>query len=381
MKKYRFAIIACLVIVVVVAAVLAITHSKSQKPAATPEPTVEPSAEPEAAETPEPEKSAYAGTTITVYNWYDYIDPEVLTDFTKETGIEVNYVCFTTNEEMYVQLTKGEGNYDIIVPSDYIIERMVKEGSLAELDFDAMPNTKGILSWMHNPDYDPENKYSVPFMWGTVGILYNSETVEGDVTSWATIFDPSLDREVYMLDSIRDSIGVALKYLGYSMNTQEDAELQAAKELLIKQREDGIVRGYLVDEVKDKMIGGEASYAVMWSGDAMYSIMENENLVYVVPEEGSNVWVDGLCIPASSKNKEAAQVFIDYMCRPDIAYRNMEYIYYCTPIQEVYSMMDEEELAYPGLNPSQEIVDRCEFFHDITDRLDIYEQIWLEIRS
>lgn len=334
-----------------------------------------------AAAYPTEAKSEYAGTTIVVYNWYDYIDPTVIEDFEAETGIKVDYVNFTTVEEMYVKMTAGGGNYDVIVPSDYIIERLIREGLLAELDMSAIPYAGGVTEWLKSAAYDPEGKYSVPFMWGTVGILYNTEFVTGDVTSWRSIFDPAVQRDVYMLDSIRDSLGVTLKMLGYSMNTQEEAHLQEAKQALIQQREDGIVRGYLVDEVKDKMIGGEASYAVMWSGDAMYAIMENESLKYVVPEEGSNVWVDAMCIPAASEHKEAAQVFINYMCRPDIAYRNMQYIYYCTPIEEVKTMMTEEELAYPALNPAPEVLERCEFFMDITDRMDIYEQIWMEIRS
>ena len=325
---------------------------------------------------------AKAEETITVFNWYDYIDDSVIEQFEEETGIKVKYVNFTTVEEMYVKMTAGGGNYDIVIPSDYMIERMIKEDMLQELDYDLLPNAEGLIEWMKDPSYDPEGVHSVPYMWGTVGILYNTDYVDEDIVSWDSIFDPAYKKDVFMLDSYRDTIGITLKSLGYPINTREEEALNAAKEKLIEQKQNGIVQGYLVDEVKDKMIGGEAAMAVMWSGDAMYAIMENDSLKYIVPEEGSNVWVDAMCIPKTSENVEAAHAFIDFMCRPDIAYKNMEYIYYATPIQEVVDeMMSEEELAYEGLNPSEEAVSRCEFFQDISAFIDIYEKIWMEIRA
>lgn len=321
-------------------------------------------------------------TTITVFNWFDYIDEKVIDMFTEETGIKVNYTNFTTNEEMFAKLENGSGTYDVIFPSDYIIERMIKEDMLAELDLTAMPNTANLVDWCKTPDYDPETRYSVAYMWGTVGILYDPAKVEGgEITSWGTLFDPKYQRNVFMLDSIRDSFCVGLKYLGYSLNTQDEEALNAVKELLIKQKKDGIVAGYLVDETKDKMVAGEAAMAVMWSGDALYAIEENDNLVYVVPEEGSNVWIDGMCIPKSSKNKEAAQKFIDFMCRPDIAEMNQDYISYASPIKQVIEGYDEEEKAEPALNPSDETIANCEFFHDISDHMEMYDKIWMEIRA
>ena len=324
----------------------------------------------------------YAGTTITVYNWYDYIDPTVIDMFTEKTGINVQYVNFTTNEEMYTKLEAGAGSYDVLFPSDYIIERMIANDELAPLDLSAMPNVAGLIDWLKTPDYDPEGAYSVPYMWGTVGILYNTNLVDEEITSWKQIFDPKYQNGVYMLNSVRDTLGVTLKMLGYSMNTREEEALNAAKDALIQQKADGIVAGYMVDEVKDKMIAGEGAMAVMWSGDAAYSIYESEGdyLKYVVPEEGSNVWVDAMCIPKSSKNIGAAQAFIDFMCDPEIAYLNQQYIYYCTPIEAAKDMMTEEELAAEELNPSDESVGRCEFFHDISEYADLYEEIWMEIR-
>ena len=319
-------------------------------------------------------------TTITVFNWFDYIDESVIAKFEEETGIKVNYTNFTTTEEAYAKLEKGAGSYDVIVPSDYIIERMIKNDMLAELDVSAMPNVANLLDWCRYPDYDPEGKYSVAYMWGTVGILYDTTKVD-EVTSWSVLFDPQYQKEVYMMDSIRDCFGVSLKYLGYSVNNHEEAALAQVRDLLVKQKNDGIVAGYLVDETKDKMIAGEAAMAIMWSGDALYAMAENENLDYVVPAEGSNVWLDAMCIPKSSKNKEAAMKFIDFMCRPDIAELNQDYIYYSSPIKQVVEGYDEEELAEDALNPSDEVLDRCEFFNDLSQYMEMYDKLWMEIRA
>lgn len=319
-------------------------------------------------------------TSITVFNWFDYIDEDVIKAFEEETGIKVNYTNFTTNEEMFAKLEKGAGAYDVLFPSDYIIERMIKQDMLAELDLSVMPNTANLIEWCKTPDYDPEGKYSVAYMWGTVGILYDTEKVN-EATSWGALFDERYQRDVFMIDSLRDCFLVGLKYLGYSSNSHDEPALNAVKELLLDQKNKNIVAGYLVDETKDKMIAGEAAMAVMWSGDALYAMAENENLKYVVPEEGSNVWIDGMCIPKSSKNKEAAQQFIDFMCRPDIAEKNQEYIYYCSPIQQVVDAYDEEEKAEVALNPSEEILERCEFFHDLSDYMSMYDEIWMEIRA
>ncbi|MDL2206612.1 spermidine/putrescine ABC transporter substrate-binding protein [Eubacteriales bacterium OttesenSCG-928-N13] len=322
-----------------------------------------------------------ADTSITVFNWYDYIDESVIKMFEEETGIQVKYANFTTNEEMYAKLNAGAGSYDVIFPSDYIIERMIREDGLEPLNFDNMPNARGVIDWMQKPSYDPTGEYSVAYMWGTVGILYNTEYVDGEITSWQTMFDPAYKKDVFMLDSIRDALGVTLKMLGYPINSKEPAHLEEAKQALLKQKADGIVKGYLVDETKDKMIAGEAAMALMWSGDALYSMAENDMLAYAVPEEGSNVWVDGMCIPKGARNKEAAEQFIDFLCRPDVARMNMDYIYYSTPIQAVVDEMSEEEKSNETLNPPQSTVDRCEFFNDISQDMEIYDRIWMEIRG
>lgn len=323
----------------------------------------------------------FSGTTLTVFNWYDYIDPTVIDLFEEETGAKVEYVNFTTNEEMYTKLEAGAASYDVIFPSDYMIERMISAGMLEELDTAKMPNLSGIIEWLQTTDYDPEGKYSVPYMWGTLGILYNTDMVADPVDSWDVLFDEKYAGQVIMMNSQRDTIGLALKKLGYSLNTRKEAELNAAKDVLVEQKKKGITSGYLLDETKDKMVGNEAALAVVYSGDALYAMDKNEKLNYAVPKEGSNIWIDGMCIPKGSANKECAEAFIDFMCREDIARMNMNYIWYSTPIKTVADgFQEEDERIYAVMNPAEEVVDRCEFFHDIMDAMDIYEAVWMEIR-
>lgn len=325
-----------------------------------------------------------AAGEVVIYNWGDYINRDVLDMFTAETGIKVTYAMFSTNEDMYVKLRAGAGNYDVVFPSDYIIERMIKEDRLEKLNFDNIPNAANILSWMKTDPYnvyDPTNEYSIPYMWGTVGILYNTELVDEPITSWSSMFDKKYENNVFMYDSYRDSIGVTLKMLGYSMNTRAWDEINQAKDALIKQKRDGIVKAYQVDETKDKMVAGEAKLALIWSGDANYALALNDKLAYVVPDEGSNIWIDGMCIPKGAKNKENAEKFINFMCRADIARMNMDEIGYCTPVQAVVDGMSAEEKSNHVWNPTQDEISRCEIFRDLGDAVMDYEDMWLEIKA
>ena len=277
--------------------------------------------------------ASLAEDVVNVYNWEDYICQDTLDMFTKETGITVNMMNFTTNEDMLVKVRNSPSAFDVVFPSDYCIERMIAEDLLVPIDFANVPNMQYIDTNLLKPTYDPTGAYSVPYMWGTVGILYNKTMVTEPVDSWGILFDTKYQNNVFMIDSIRDCMGITLKYLGYSMNTRDPLQLNAAKELLIKQKKDGIVKAYQVDETKDKMVAGEAALALVWSGDAQYAIDLNPDLAYVVPKEGSNIWVDGMVIPKAAKNKANAEKFIDFMCRPDIAKLNCEEIWYSSPIQ------------------------------------------------
>lgn len=322
----------------------------------------------------------FAGTELTVYNWGEYIDPEVLTLFEQETGARITYVTFTQNEDMYARLEAGAGSYDVVFPSEYMIERMIKNDMLEELNLDNIPNLENVLDNLRDPSYDPGNAHSVPYMWGTLGILYNTDLVSEPITSWRSLFDEQYKGSIFMMNSIRDTIGLGLKMLGYSMNTRNEAELREAGDLLVKQKQDKLVSGNFVDETKDKMVAGEAALAVIYSGDALYAMEKADNLAYVVPEEGSNIWVDGMCVPKGAPNKECAEAFINFMCRPDIARMNMEYIFYSSPIKQVVENLDEEMAANGALNPPQDVIARCEYYNDISDAMDLYEQIWMEIR-
>lgn len=321
----------------------------------------------------------YAGAEIKVYNWYDYIDPDVLTIFEEETGIKVNYVNFSQNEDMYTRLSTGAEVYDVVVPSEYMIERLIKEDLLAELNLDNIPNLENVMDSLRDPIYDPGNAHSVPYMWGTLGIVYNTEMVEEPVTSWTALLDERYSGSIFMMDSVRDTVGLALKTLGYSVNSHDEGELAAAGEWLMAQRDSGVVAGYILDQAKDMMANNEAAMAVMYSGDALYAMEKNDKLAYVIPDEGSNIWVDGMCIPKVCQNKEAAECFINFMCRPDIAQKNMEYIYYSSPIKQVAENLSEEELASTAMNPTDEMVARCEYYVDISDVAYMYDDIWMDV--
>ena len=321
----------------------------------------------------------FAGTELTVYNWYDYIDQEVLDIFEEESGIQVSYVNFSQNEDMYTRVSTGAGSYDVIFPSEYMIQRLLKEDLLEELNLENIPNLANVLPSLLDPSYDPGNAHSIPYMWGTLGIIYNTEMVEEPITSWNDLLDERYAGSIYMMDSVRDTIGLALKVQGYSMNSHDEDELAQAGDWLLNQKDAGLVAGYILDQAKDKMVANEAAIAVIYSGDALYAMEKNDKLAYVIPEEGSNIWVDGMCIPKGSQHKEAAEYFINFMCRPDIAQKNMEYIYYSSPIQQVVDGLSEEELASTAMNPTEEMVARCEYYTDISDVAWMYDDVWMDV--
>ncbi|NMA69803.1 MAG: ABC transporter substrate-binding protein [Desulfitobacterium sp.] len=312
-----------------------------------------------------------------VYNWGDYIDESVIKEFEKEYDVDVIYELFATNEEMYLKIKAGTAKYDVAIPSDYMITKMLNEDLLHKIDLNNIPNYAGIDDRFKNLSFDPNNEFSVPYMWGTVGIIYNKTMVQEPVDSWDILWDDKYAKQILMLDSQRDSIAVALKKLGYSLNSRSEKELEEAKELLIKQKP----LAYVGDEVKDKMIGNEAALAVVWSGDAVYMKRENPDLEYVIPKEGSNIWYDSMVIPKTSQNKELAEKFIDFMCREDIAYKNADYIGYSTPHREVMEMLPQELVSDPAYYPAEGDLANSEVFIDLTDVLSIYDRIWTEVKS
>lgn len=316
---------------------------------------------------------------LNVYNWGDYIDESIIRDFEKKYNIRVNYDTFSTNEDMYVKIKAGGSDYDVLFPSDYMIERMIKEDMLHKLDLTNIPNYQYIEDQFKNLEYDPHNEYSVPYFWGTVGIIYNKTMVDEPITSWRILWDQKYRKQILMLDSQRDSIGITLKMLGFDMNTRDLDELEAAKQALIEQKP--LVLAYVGDDVKDKMIAGEAALAVVWSGDAVYMKWENPDLEYVIPQEGSNFWVDAMVIPKTSKHKAEAELFINFMCDPEIAYKNADYIGYSSPHLEAKKMLDPELLNDPAAYPEMEELVNCDIFKDLGDFLRVYDRIWTEVKA
>ncbi len=329
---------------------------------------------------------AMAQEVVNVFNWEDYIDESVLELFEQETGIHVNYMCFTQNEDMIVQVEANPGAFDLVFPSEYMVERLMNKGLLAEINYDNIPNFQYIADNLKNPSYDANNAHSVPYMWGTLGILYNTELVDDPVESWGILFEEQYQEKyrnsVFMMDSLRDGLGLALRYLGYSMNSNNFVELNAAKDLLIAQKQSGVVKAYQMDEIKDKMVAGEGALAVMYSGDAQYSIDLNDKLAYAVPREGSNIWVDCMVIPQSAKNKENAEKLIDFLCRPDIAQMNCEYIWYSSPNTAAIELMGEEYTENSVMNPAEETVANCEYYHDLDASAQvIWNALWQEVKN
>ena len=320
---------------------------------------------------------------VIVYNWGEYIDPEIIDLFEEETGIDVIYEEFETNEIMYPKIQSGAIAYDVVCPSDYMIQRMIENDLLAEINYDHIPNLKyiGDNYMKMSRQFDPENKYSVPYLWGTVGILYNKKMVDEPVDSWGILWDKKYEDSILMQDSVRDAFAVELKYLGYSLNSTDLDELEAAKNLLIEQKP--LVQAYVIDQVRDKMIGGEAALGVIYSGEALYCQQENPDLDYVIPKEGTNIWIDSWVIPKNAKNVENAEAFINFLCRPDIAKMNFDYITYSIPNTAGRDLIEDESLRNsPIAFPDDSKLENCETFRFLGDDNDaLYNRLWREIKS
>ncbi len=323
-----------------------------------------------------------AGTTLKVFNWGEYIDEDVISMFEEETGITVVYDTFETNEDMYTKIkASGDNSYDVCFPSDYMIKRMIDEDMLAEIDFSNVPNYKYIDQKYLKQVFDPEDKFSVPYMWGTVGLVVNTDLVAEKIDSWQVLWDPKYEKQILGLDSERDAVGLTLKALGYSLNSRDEAELEEAKQALIKQKPN--ILAYVGDQVKDKMINEEAAIAMLWSGDGIALKMEDPKFEYVIPKEGSNFWIDSVVILKNTQNKAGAEAFINFLCRPDIALKNVEYICYATPNTAAYEQLPDEikndKTAYPG----EDVLSKCEIFENLADSdiLQTYSKIWTEVLS
>lgn len=324
--------------------------------------------------------------TLNVYNWGLYIadgsddSVDILSAFEDLTGIEVNYTTYDSNESMYAKIKSGGATYDVIIPSDYMIGKLMNEGLLLPLNFDNIPNYEKISENYKNLEYDPDNAYSVPYMWGIVGLIYNTTMVEEAPTKWADMWDVQYTDSILMFNNSRDAVAIAAKMLGQSLNPASVEEVDQCMNALKEQK--NLVQAYVMDEIFDKMEGGEAALAPYYAGDAITMIEDNPDLDFVFPEEGSNLYVDAMCIPAGSKNQEAAEMFINFMCETDVGVANCDVTGYSTPLDDVWEVLDDElkysEIAYP----SEDVVARSEVFITLPAEINnAMDRGWSDMKS
>ncbi|AVK82957.1 spermidine/putrescine ABC transporter substrate-binding protein [Lysinibacillus sp. B2A1] len=318
--------------------------------------------------------------TLTIFNWGEYIDPDLLKQFEKETGIHVIYETFDSNEAMMTKIQQGGTAYDIAVPSEYMIEKMKEENLLIPLDKSKIPNLKNIDPYFLDLPFDDDNKYSVPYFWGTVGIVYNPSLVgDLDFSSWDDLWDPSLKRKVFLVDGAREVIGMGLNSLGYSLNSLDNHELRKATDKLITLAPN--VKAIIGDEITPLMINNEATVALTWSGQAADMMSENEELDFAVPEEGSNLWFDNMVIPKTSKNIEGAHKFINFMLKAESGAQNTDYVGYSTPNITAMKLMDKEVVADERYYPSEEQRETLEVYKNLgPDYLGKYNELFLEFK-
>lgn len=327
------------------------------------------------------------GKTLNVHNWGEYIangsddSMNVVKEFEELTGITVNYTTFSTNEEVYARLRNGGSNYDLLIPSDYMIARMIREGMLEKLDFTNIPNFKNVDPSFLKPVFDPTGEYSVPYTWGTVGIIYNKQMVDPeDLGSWDILWNQKYLGEILMFANPRDDFGIALKRLGYPMNPENEHQLTLATEELKEQKP--LVQAYVMDEVFDKMIGGEAALAPYYAGDALTMMADNPDLDFFVPQEGTNRFVDSMVIPKDARNKEGAEMFMNFILEAEVGASNIEYIGYSSPNDAALAVLPKEITENPIAYPPEDVIAKTEFWRDLPPELNLaVDAAWTEVLS
>ena len=327
---------------------------------------------------------------VNVCSWGEYIDEDLIYKFEDETGIKVNYQTAESNEALYSLLKTGAGDYDVIVPSDYMIARLIDEGMLAELNYDNIPNYAKIGEQYKSLSFDPENKYTVPYTWGTLGIIYNSTMVDGDIDSWDAMFDEKYAGNVLMIRNSRDALAAALLDLGYDINTTDEAQIREAYELLADAKSKGVYQSFVMDEVFGKMEGGNAAITMYYAGDYLTMLENNEDLAFVIPEEGSNWFVDAMCVLKSSQHKDEAYEWINFIASTDSNLANMDYIWYASPnaealaeypayYEEQYGEPLDEEIYNIMAIPDEER-ERCEIYVNLPqETLKFYDKLWTQL--
>lgn len=327
-----------------------------------------------------------AQRTVTVYNWGQYIGTgeddtiDVIAEFEAKTGIKVNYITYDSNETLWTKLEMGGSNYDVIIPSDYMIGRLIANDMLEKINFDNVPNYANIPDAYKSLDYDPNNEYSVPYTFGTVGIIYNTKYVTKEITSWESLWDPDYAGYTLMFDNARDAFGIAELRLGYDLNTEEPAEFEECYKLLLEQKP--VLQSYVMDQIFDLLESGEAWIAPYYAGDYMTMSETNPDLAFCFPDEGFNYFVDAMCIPKGAKNKTEAEEFINFMCDPEIAGRNADAIGYATPVDGAKEYLDEEWANSPVVYPSEEVLKNGRTFNALsTEANQKMDELWTRLRA
>jgi len=322
---------------------------------------------------------------LNLYTWVEYIDPAIKEQFEEECGVRINETNFDSNETLLATLQAGGTGYDVIVPSDYMVDIMIEEGMLQELDFNVITNIQHMNPVNVNQYFDPEQKYTVPYFWGTSGFAVDTSVIPEPQDSWAMVFepDPEVCGLISMLDDERETLGAALMYLGYSINDTDPAHLEEAKNLLIEQSR--CVKAYDSQTNDDLIVSGETVISHIWTGDAILAgdpeFGGREGIVYVIPQEGCTIWQDNLAVPVGAPNAYTAMVFINYLSDPEIAAQNAEYVGYGTPNESAKEFMDPEILANEGIYPSDEVAARLQWIEDVGDALEIYDRMWTEFKA
>lgn len=317
---------------------------------------------------------------IYFYNWGDYVDPEVLKDFEKETGYNIIYETFDSNEAMMAKIEQGKTHYDLAFPSEYTVEMMREKGLLEKLDHSKIVGLDNIDERFLDQAYDPGNEYSIPYFWGSFGIIYNTKKYsEEDLDSWEKLWDPKFEGEILSFDGARETLGIGLLKKGYSLNEKDEKILKEVKNDLVPFMAN--VKALLADEIRMYMAQGEADIGITFSGEAAMVKDMNENLSYIIPKEGSNIWFDTMVIPKTSKNKEGSYALINYLLRPDIAARNADYLWYATPNKKAMDLIDPEARNDKTLYPDDDVINKLEVFKDLGKESTIlYNDLFLDLK-
>ncbi|HGJ66596.1 TPA: spermidine/putrescine ABC transporter substrate-binding protein [bacterium] len=317
--------------------------------------------------------------TLYVYNWANYVSKDTIPNFEKEFGVKVVYDNFPNNEELLAKLQTGTFGYDVIFPSDYMVGIMIKKGLLEELDMKNIPNYKNIGERFKNTPFDPENKYSIPYLWGTTGIGYNTDKITENVDSWNILWNEKYKEKISMLDDMRSIANVPLKILGHSVNTTDPKIIKQAEEMLLKQKP--LVRAYTSDTYIDFLVSGDIWLAHGYSGDTFQAMKENKNIKYSIPKEGSDMWMDNMCIPKGAKNKLTAEVFINYLLRPEVGAEISNFTWYANPNEASHKFIKPEIVNNQSIYPPDEVLNRCEFQKDLGPATKYYEQLYNKVKS